>query len=115
MTEDRIRPVRFPRMGQYSPTTAVQPPAWGKVFSHVCLSVCPCLKKKRLELSPPKSVNIQSMAGPRHAFTLRSKSLRSNPGGGDGAGCGQAWVCMSIMTAHMSSLSCLEYVTMLDR
>ena len=56
------------------------------VCDFVCLSVClsVCLrvlctpKEKRIELSTPNLVHIQSMAGFRHALTLGSKSHISN-------------------------------------
>jgi len=54
------------------PTPAVQLPAWSRAFSHIILFVC-ALKWKRLELSAPKSVDTQSMAGRWHALTQRSK------------------------------------------
>jgi len=45
----------------------------------VCVSVCDCvraLKGKRLELSAPKLVEIQSTVGPWHALIIRSKCRR---------------------------------------
>jgi len=48
------------------------------ICDFVCLAVCVCtLKGKRLELSTANFVHIYSMAGHRHALTLRSNGQMS--------------------------------------
>ena len=50
----------------------------GRVTSGIYVSVCVrALREKPLELSTPNVVHIYSMAGTRHAVTIRSKGQRS--------------------------------------
>ena len=52
------------------------------ICDFVCLSLCVhALREKRLELSTPNLVHVYSVAGSRHAMTLRSKGQRSRSQG----------------------------------
>ena len=75
--------------------------AVGRSDASVCLSVCPRSERKTAWAISTK-VGRQSVAGPRHALTLKSKGQRSRI---QGYQAHPAWVCMSIWLPMFSGFA----------